>query len=315
MALGEIISFAATAGLNFAVGDTAGLNKLVDELPEGFKGPLMSVVDSVSELKNAVFGQDGVPTGGFTNPFGEIIDGFKSGLEGAGTNLSALSDLAAGSDPSITQYLTSAATSAGGFMKDTMDAMKSWTDEITLGVVTDPDATPFKLTDAFAAINNSSTKALELIGITQVPSLTDLCGTFVKDELRTNFESAFSKELVSRANLTDLMPVSPGEGQPPPPMSTEAQAAFEAWKVDFEEVQAAAAAINTQITTDKATVASLNKQNSALDIITTTSATMNSLDDPEHKALYASTLGTNLKDVTTKLAPLMTPTITVDTTT
>jgi hypothetical protein len=71
----------------------------------------MSVVDSISELKNAAFDQFGIPSGGFTNPFGEIIDGFKTGLEGAGVNLTSLKELSnSGSDPSITQYLTSAAS-------------------------------------------------------------------------------------------------------------------------------------------------------------------------------------------------------------
>jgi hypothetical protein len=302
MALGEIISFAAEAGLNFAVGDAAGLDKLVNNLPEGFREPLKSVVGSIGEMKNSALNSIGIPSDAFTNPLADTISSFKSGLTLGTENLNAIRanlDLSTGGT-GFSDFVNNAAESMGGYMKTAMDSMKSWTDTLSLGT----GDNPFRLTDAFSAVNSSSTKALELIGITKAPTLSELCGTLVNDEITKNFQTAFTKELSARLEMQSLLPAAPGEGAPPPELSYEAKAAFEKWKTAFGELEVAAVAIQTQVDSDQANVAALSKQDAAMDALMTASSTYANLEDPAQKALYESTLGAKVKGAAIALAPL-----------
>jgi len=328
MAFTELVSLAVTAGVSIVAGGSAGFDKFVDGLNPALKEPLAGLKDAVGKITDLVPGGtsfiDTIKET-FINPIGESLDMFKAGFNGAeGTLRSAASQLAgSGNDDLIAEFTNAAdafknstAGTVGGVIGKAVDDMKSWSDNLSLGGTFDDAGvfTPsnFKLTDAFNYVNNSSATLLSALRITDGPTLTDLVGTVVQKDLTTTLQSKIVKEEVARqAVLDDIAekiaanpPVDDGNGgttTTPFEVDPDKKAA---WAAAQAEVVAAAAAVQARVDADKANVAMMLGQQTAVAAVGSAISEHGSISDPTMLSLYEETLHPNVKTAVTQLSPM-----------
>ena len=285
-AISDGISLAVNAGLAFGTGGTEGAGKYLDSLPPAVREPILGLKDSFGKLSDGL----GITSIGesfksfssaFTNPIGDAIDGFKTGLQLSSDNLADLKTFYS-QDATISAALDSASVTFGSTIKSAMDAAKSWSDGLTLGTG------DYTLTNAISDTNDASAKFLEnYVGITKAPALTDLVGIVAKDKLMTDMESAIIKEKEARA-LDLTIPAN-----------------FAAWELSRDEVYSAGAAIQTEVDNNKAAVASIIQQQTVLDGIGQVSSIHSQIEDPEALAIYESTLHPNVRNTAVQFSGLL----------
>ena len=322
MAFTELVTLAVTAGISITAGGSAGFDKFVDGLNPALKEPLAGLKDAVGKITDLVPGGtsfiDTIKET-FINPIGESLDMFKAGFNGAESQLrSAASALAGtGNEDLVAQFTDAAdafknstAGTIGGSIGAAVDNMKSWSDNLSLGG-TFNDAgvfTPsnFKLTDAFNYVNNSSATLLSALRITDGPTLTDLVGTVVQKDLTTTLQSKIVKEEVARTAVIDDINAkiaSGGGGETPAPITVDPEKKA-AWEAAHAEVLAAAAAVQARVDADKANVAKMLGQQTAVATIGAAISEHGSISDPDMLSLYEETLHPNVKNTVTKLSPM-----------
>ena len=334
MAFTELVSLAVTAGVSIVAGGSAGFDKFVDGLNPALKEPLAGLKDAVGKITDLVPGGtsfiDTIKET-FINPIGESLDMFKAGFNGAESQLRAAAANLAGSgnDDLIAEFTNAAdafknstAGQIGGVIGKAVDDMKSWSDNLSIGGVTDLDPlsptynqfipSNFKLTDAFNYVNNSSATLLSALRITDGPTLTDLVGTVVQKDLTTTLQSKIVKEQVARQAVIDDIaekiaanpPVDDGNGgttTTPFEVDPDKKAA---WAAAQAEVVAAAAAVQARVDADKANVAMMLGQQTAVAAVGSAISEHGSISDPDMLSLYEETLHPNVKAAVTQLSPM-----------
>ena len=328
MAFTELVSLAVTAGVSIVAGGSAGFDKFVDGLNPALKEPLAGLKDAVGKITDLVPGGtsfiDTIKET-FINPIGESLDMFKAGFNGAESQLRAAAANLAGSgnDDLIAEFTNAAdafknSTSGtiGGVIGKAVDDMKSWSDNLSLGGTFNEagefTASNFKLTDAFNYVNNSSATLLSALRITNGPTLTDLVGTVVQKDLTTTLQSKIVKEQVARQAVIDDIaekiaanpPVDDGNGgttTTPFEVDPDKKAA---WAAAQAEVVAAAAAVQARVDADKANVAMMLGQQTAVAAVGSAISEHGSISDPDMLSLYEETLHPNVKAAVTQLSPM-----------
>ena len=306
MAFTELVTLAATAGITFAVGGAEAFGKFFNGLNPALKAPLESLQGGFNSLTGSLptSMQDALTWGKetFINPIGTTLSDIRLGLTEGTDKLNVLSSFT--SDPAQAAAFTSAANSYSGAVGQAIQNMKTWTDGLTLG----SGDYGFSLNDAFSAVNSSSTKTLELLGVTNAPTLTDFAGSLVKKDLTENMTASLTKEAAARAKME-------AELKAPPPVgyvgsageyqATVSPATYAEWLSAHEDVVASAQAINQQVLDDQQNVVQYTAKQSALGAIGSASLNLNSLSDPDQKELYASTLNPTIKSHVETLAPVI----------
>jgi hypothetical protein len=187
----------------------------------------------------------------------------------------------------------------GTTVKNAIDSAKSWSDNLALGGsyvngVWTPSS--FTLTDAISATNNAGRDFLsKYAGITEAPSLTDLTGTLVKDNLVNDLSSKLSIERLARAKDLSDPTINAGTGK----------TNLEEHQQAVADVEEAALAIQAEVDRNKENVARMLQQDSALDGIASVTNTLNGIQDEEAIALYKKTIAPGLLNTAEKLQPLM----------
>ena len=307
----ELGTLAVTGGFNFATGGTEGFNKFFDSLPPALKEPLGALKDTFGNLTSSIPGSGTFTDAlssikeNFINPIGDSLTSFKTAVLGDSSSLTSLAQTYETTDPSVSSWLTSASTTLGTTVKNAIDSAKSWSDNLSLGGtyvngVWEPSS--FTLTDAISATNNAGRDFLsKYAGITEAPTLTDLTGTLVKDNLINDLSSKLSIERLAREKDLSDPTINVDTGK------TNLQEHQQA----VAEVEEAALALQEEVDRNKENVARMLQQDSALDGIASVTNTLNGIQDEEAIALYKKTINPNLLNTAEKLQPLMA--VTVDT--
>ena len=319
MAFQDLVSLAVTAGVSITAGGSAGFDKFVDGLSPALKEPLAGLKDAVGSITDAVPGGtsfiDTIKTT-VINPLGDAMNNFKLGFVGAEDSLraAATSLEGTGNTDLIAKFNDAAnsfSTQAGGIVGRAVDNVKSWSDNLSLGG-TFNDAgvfTPsnFKLTDAFNYVNNSSATLLSALRVTNGPTLTDLVGTLAQKDITNNLQAKVIKEQETRnAILVDINAQVAGYtgssgGAPTVIIDPVKQAAWEAAHADLVE---AAAAAQARVDQDKANVAMMLGQQTAVAAVGSVVADHGSITDADQLKLFEETIHPNIKSAVLQLSPM-----------
>jgi len=304
-AFAELATLAVTGGFNFATGGSEGFSKFFDSLPPALKEPLTALKDTFGDLTSSIPGSGTFTDAlssikeNFINPIGDTLTSFKTAVLGETVSLTSLSETYQTTDPSISEWLTSASTTLGSTVKNAIDSAKSWSDDLSLGGTYVNDVwTPssFTLTDAISATNNAGRDLLSTyVGITSAPTLTDLTGTLLKDNLINDLSSKLEIEKLAREKDLSDPTINANTGKT---NLQEHQAAVANLQIAAQELQA-------EVDRNKQNVARMLQQDSALDGIAGVTNTLNGIRDEEAIALYKKTINPSLLNTAEKLQPLM----------
>lgn len=352
--LTQLAVFAATAGFDFIKGGDAGFNKFLEGLPKEIAEPAKALKENAGKLYDDFKAGIGslIPAGGnlaqfastlesglsavsenFINPLGNIFTGFKDALTGDASTLQNLSAVYSLQDSNLASLLAQSAGKLGTGISNIIDNAKAWTDEITLG-------SEYTLKDIFDTVNNGhSTFMATYLGIGEVPSLTDLAGTLVKEDLINDFTGAKQREEEAALKLRQAaaikFPTIPTEEGAPAAnpdiallentdyavsnLSPSEQAAILAeynqrvdiFQAAMDDLEAASNAIAIQVQTDQQNGLLIQKAQSAVENIGTLAQDYNNITDPDQKALFEKVMKPDVLDATKKIAPIMNLDVTV----
>lgn len=304
-AFAELATLAVSGGFEFATGGMEGFDKFFDTLPDALKEPLSALKTTFGDLTSSIPGSGTFTDAltsikeNFINPIGDSLTTFKTAVLGDSSGLTSLAQSYEITDPSVSTWLTSAASTLGTTVKTAIDSAKSWSDNLSLGGtyvngVWEPSN--FTLTDAISATNNAGRDFLsKYAGITDAPTLTDLTGTLIKDNLVNDLSSKLSLERLARQKDLSDPTINVDTGK------TNLQEHQQA----VADVEEAALALQAEVDRNKENVARMLQQDSALDGIANVTNTLNGIQDEEAIALYKKTINPNLLNTAEKLQPLM----------
>jgi hypothetical protein len=349
--LTSLAVFAAGASFDFIKGGPAGLDKFLDTIPkeiaepakalvasagkvyDDFKDGINSVIpagSSIETFRDAIGGVGTSISENFINPLGDVFTGFKDALTGDATTLNNLNAIYTLQDNTLAAALASGASSLGTGISDVIDSAKAWTDEITLGE-------DFTLKDAFQAVNDAPTNFMATyLGIGEVPALTDLVGTLVREDLISDYTGAKTAEEKAALELRQAAAIkfptytADVEGVPTTlvnpdiaalsalgietaTLSPSEQAAIlleyderiTSYTTALADLGLASDAIKDQVLSDKRNVVLGQKAQSSVDNIGVVASEYNSIKDPEQRAIYERTLKPEVLATTKQIAPLM----------
>ena len=350
--LTSLATFAATAGFEFVTGGAEGLNKFLDSVPKEIAEPAKALVASagkvydefkagidaiipeggdVGALKDALEGAATSISENFINPLGEVFTGFRAALTGDANVLNQLNAVYYLQDNALASALASGAAALGTGIRDVIDSAKAWTDEITLG-------SDITLKDIFQTVNDAPTNFMATyLGIGEVPSLTDLAGTLVKENLISDYTGAKEKEAKAALELRQAAAIkfptytltvegggSTTEVNPDiaalaslgiettalsPAEKAVILAAYDeritSYESALEDLNLASNAIKDQVRTDQQNVLLSQKAQASVDNIGAVASDYNSITDPEQRAIYERTLKPSVLATTKQIAPLM----------
>lgn len=351
--LTALATFAATSGFEFIKGGPEGLTKFLDSVPKEIGEPAKALVASAGKVyddfkaginaiippgsagnlaafKDEISGAATSLSENFINPVGEIFTGFKAALTGDASVLNQLNAVYYLQDNALASAFASGAAALGTGISNVIDSAKAWTDEITLG-------NEITLKDLFQTVNNAPTNFMATyLGIGEVPSLSDLAGTLIKEDLIKDYTGAKEKEVKAALELRQAAAIKfptvtiDVEGVPTTSvnpdiatlqalgiesstLSPAEQAAIlleyddriSSYTAALADLGLASDAIKEQVRTDQTNVLLSQKAQAAVDNVGVVASEYNSITDPEQRAIYERTLKPAVLATTKQIAPLM----------
>lgn len=350
--LTQLVTLAVTAGFDFLTSGTEGLNKFIEGLPPGLKEPVTALRENAGTLyddfKSTI--NTILPSGSnmtafsnafestitgvkdnFINPIGDALTSARAVLTGDANTLQGLKLLYDSQDPTLSSLFFNGAEKLGTGIHGILGSAKSWTDSITLG------SGDISLSDIFNKVNNGHSEFMaKYLGIGEVPSLTSLAGTLVREDLIADWSGAKEKEEQAKMKLRQAAAIKfpevtiDVEGIPTlvtnPDIAvlatteysisnlTQAEKdAIEAqynslltgYQTALNDLEIASDAIQEQVDTDKRNNVLVSKAEAAVESIASVANSLNAYSDPAQRALYEKTIKPEALEAAKKIAPIM----------
>ncbi len=348
----QLATFAATAGFEFATGGVEGFNKFVEGLPAELKAPVEALTkqagelykdfkegidalippnSALSEFKDALEGAYGAIKENLINPIADTAVAARAALTGDAATLSNLQTVYANSSNPLVTVFTNGASTLGTKLYDAFGSLKDWTDELVLG-------DDFTLRDVLSYVNDAPTKFMATyLGIGEVPSLTTLAGSLVRQDLIENWSKTKEKEAEANLKLRqaaaikfpditidvdgvptvitnpDIAVLDQTENYKVSSLTQAQKNAIEAqfnslltsYETVISELDVIGDEIVDQIKTDQQNIVLVTKAQYAVESLGSIANDLNNITDPVQKALYEKTIKPEVLADAKKLAPIM----------
>lgn len=350
--LTQLVTFAVTAGFEFATGGVDGFNKFVEGLPVELKAPVEALTKQAGELyndfkegidalippgsalsdfKDALEGAYGAVKEHLINPIADTAVAARAALTGDATTLSNLQTVYANSSNPLVTVFTNGAATLGTKLYDAFGYLKDWTDELVLG-------DDFTLKDVLSYVNDAPTKFMATyLGIGEVPSLTNLAGSLVREDLIEKWSKTKEKEAEANLKLRqaaaikfpditidvegiptvitnpDIAVLDQTENYKVSSLTQEQKNAIEAqfnslltsYETVINELDVIGDEIIDQVKTDQQNIVLITKAQSAIENIGGVANDLNNITDPAQKAIFEKTIKPEFLTDAKKLSPIM----------